>query len=187
MPWKDKSKYKSEAYREYMRSYQRDWHQRHKAERVAKVRERKVKLKEFYKQLKENLECSQCGENHPAALHFHHLDPQQKDFNLATAMEHAYGIQRIKREIGKCIVLCANCHAKYHYDRSIDRLPKSELSMEMRADDQVKNFTEPLSDRYFPEGIDLTDEFYMNLERLRRIKSNSELVYRKLQTKKGSR
>src|SRR5207248_2715689 len=78
MPWKDKSKYRTEAYREYMRSYQRSWHQRNKAKRNAKVYERKEQLWEFYNQLKATLECAHCGENHPATLQFHHRDPQNK-------------------------------------------------------------------------------------------------------------
>jgi hypothetical protein len=36
MPWKDKSKYRTEAYREYVRDYQRSWHQRNRAQRIAK-------------------------------------------------------------------------------------------------------------------------------------------------------
>jgi hypothetical protein len=58
MPWKDKSKYRTEAYREYMRDYQRSWHQRNRARRIAKVYERKERTLEFYNQLKATLECA---------------------------------------------------------------------------------------------------------------------------------
>ena len=116
MPWKDKNKYKSEAYREYMRDYQRNWHQKNKVQRVAKIHKRKEQLRAFYNELKENLECAKCGENHPATLQFHHRDPQKKEFNLSEAVRQGYSVERIKREIAKCTVLCANCHAKIHYD-----------------------------------------------------------------------
>ena len=116
MPWKDKSKYKSEAYREYMRNYQRSWHQKNKVQRLAHALERKEYMRAFYNQLKENLECAYCGENHPATLQFHHRDPQKKDFNLSAAVRDGYGVGRIKREVAKCTVLCANCHAKLHYE-----------------------------------------------------------------------
>jgi transcription elongation factor Elf1 len=116
MPWEDKSKYRSDAYREYMRNYQKDWHQQNKAQRLARAHERKEQLRVFYNKLKENLECAQCGENHPATIQFHHRDPQQKDFNLSAAVRQGYSAERIKREMAKCTVLCANCHAKLHYD-----------------------------------------------------------------------
>lgn len=116
MPWKDKSKYKSEAYREYMRNYQRSWHQRNRARKIAKVYERKERLWEFYNKLKSTLECSQGGEKHPATLQFHHRDPQKKEFVLSAAVREGYSVERIKREIAKCTVLCANCHAKLHYE-----------------------------------------------------------------------
>jgi transcription elongation factor Elf1 len=116
MPWKDKSKYKTETYREYIRSYQRSWHQRHKARRLARIYERKKRLWEFYNQLKATSECARCGENHLATLEFHHRDPQKKEFNLAQAVANGYSIEKIKKEVAKCTVLCANCHAKEHYE-----------------------------------------------------------------------
>ena len=116
MPWKDKSRYKSEAYKEYMRNYQRSWHQRNKAKRIAGIYERKERLWEFYNQLEATSECDHCGENHPATLQFHHRDPQKKEFNLSKAVTDGYSIERIKREVAKCTVLCANCHAKEHYE-----------------------------------------------------------------------
>lgn len=116
MPWKDKDKYKSESYREYMRGYQRNWHQRNKERRVAKVHERKRKLWKFYNQLKAVVKCVRCGETHPATLQFHHLNPEQKEFILAEAVNRGFSKERIQKEIAKCEVLCANCHAKEHYN-----------------------------------------------------------------------
>jgi hypothetical protein len=78
MPWKDKSKYKSESYREYIRDYQRSWHQRNRAKQIAKIYERKKCLREFYTYLKASSRCAHCGEKHPATLQFHHQDPQKK-------------------------------------------------------------------------------------------------------------
>lgn len=133
MPYKDKSRYLTEEYREYRRKYQRAWHQKHKGNRRAKVSERKSKLREFHKQLKENLVCAQCGENHPAALQFHHRDPKTKDFNLAEIKQRAFSLERIIKEIAKCTVLCANCHAKLHYESSQEKslLSQDHLGTEM--------------------------------------------------------
>lgn len=60
--------------------------------------------------------CADCGESHPACLHFHHRDPREKDFTIANAASWGWGIQRILQEIQKCDVLCANCHAKRHWE-----------------------------------------------------------------------
>lgn len=46
-----------------------------------------------------------------AALHFHHVDPSTKAFALGSA-----GVTRaravMEAEAGKCVLLCANCHAE---------------------------------------------------------------------------
>ena len=99
-----------------MRDYQRDWHQRNKERRVARVHERKRKLWEFYNQLKAEAKCVKCGETHLATLQFHHINPEQKEFILAEAVHRGFSKERIQKEIAKCEVLCANCHAKEHYD-----------------------------------------------------------------------
>lgn len=51
----------------------------------------------------------------PVCLEFHHIiNPKDKEFSPANAYSWGWGIERIKKEISKCIVLCANCHRKLH-------------------------------------------------------------------------
>jgi transposase len=56
--------------------------------------------------------CSVCGYNHcVGALEFHHLVPAEKSF----AMSHrgvARSLAKARLEAGKCVLLCANCHAE---------------------------------------------------------------------------
>jgi hypothetical protein len=166
MPFKDKSKYKSEAYREYMRNYQRSWHQRNRARRIAKVYERKERLWEFYNQLKATLECAQCGESHPATLQFHHRDPQKKEFNLSEAVREGYSIERIKKEVAKCTVLCANCHAKEHYEwaRRNKRPSKEGLAgqlLEVEQElvvSQEEEFAHAIENQYVPADVDIYED-----------------------------
>lgn len=55
--------------------------------------------------------CSKCGYNKcDAALEFHHVIGS-KEFQIAGAK---YGWKRMKAEIEKCILLCANCHREHH-------------------------------------------------------------------------
>ncbi len=37
-------------------------------------------------------------------------------FNIGDAVRDGISLDRIKKEINKCIVLCANCHAIRHYN-----------------------------------------------------------------------
>lgn len=66
-------------------------------------------------EFKRTLKCERCGENHPATLDFHHLDPNEKDFNLSGKAFYGYSVERIHEELSKCIILCSNCHRKEHY------------------------------------------------------------------------
>lgn len=57
--------------------------------------------------------CSKCGYNKCiAALEFHHLNPKQKD------KDYEYYKwkfdNKLKSELDKCVLLCANCHREEH-------------------------------------------------------------------------
>lgn len=57
--------------------------------------------------------CIICGYNKCyRALHFHHLDLQQKDFTIGHYRSRAW--KTIQEELDKCILVCANCHAELH-------------------------------------------------------------------------
>ena len=58
--------------------------------------------------------CSSCGySTYVGALHFHHLDPSQKDLHLSRDILE-YPWERIQAELDKCILLCGVCHAEEH-------------------------------------------------------------------------
>jgi hypothetical protein len=76
------------------------------------------KIKSWRKQKKQDFEefkstcfCSECGENNPACLDFHHVDPTTKK-NLISQIWTCSKV--LQEELEKCIVLCANCHRKHH-------------------------------------------------------------------------
>ena len=55
--------------------------------------------------------CRRCGfAEHPAALHFHHVDPSSKAFSLSAAGV-TRSLARARAEARKCLLLCSNCHA----------------------------------------------------------------------------
>ena len=55
--------------------------------------------------------CAICGYDTTVVnLHFHHVDPNAKSFNLNMGTTKA--IARYRDEAGKCVLLCANCHGE---------------------------------------------------------------------------
>ena len=55
--------------------------------------------------------CERCGyDKCMGALDFHHKNPEEKEFILA----HASGWEKMKEELGKCTLLCKNCHYELH-------------------------------------------------------------------------
>lgn len=93
----------------------RYWHDHpeKRAEHAGKKKLRKVEVRCWYNEFKKNLGCSRCPERHPACLTFHHLGG--KDMDVSRMVQEGYCIETILAEIAKCVVLCANCHAKEHF------------------------------------------------------------------------
>jgi hypothetical protein len=57
--------------------------------------------------------CGLCGYSKSVwSLTFHHLDPTKKDFNISSGNCKSW--ERIKAEVDKCVLLCANCHGEVH-------------------------------------------------------------------------
>lgn len=58
--------------------------------------------------------CSICGYNkYNGALQFHHLDPSKKDFGISRG-GNTRSFEKIRLELDKCILVCANCHFEIH-------------------------------------------------------------------------
>ena len=61
--------------------------------------------------------CVDCGEANTIVLEFDHIG-DDKDFNLSDAARKGVSMKKLKDEIAKCEVRCANCHRKKTYERS---------------------------------------------------------------------
>jgi len=73
---------------------------------------RRAKRVNYVRKILDESTCASCGESNNDCLQFHHVDPTQKDRSI-TQMS-GYSLARIKAEIAKCVILCANCHCKEH-------------------------------------------------------------------------
>lgn len=91
--------------------------------------------------------CQKCGYDRClSALEFHHRDPEQKEFAWAKMRMKSW--ERIKSEIEKCDLLCANCHRETHWD------PTAAV----QHVDYIKNRkTEFMGDRELQDYSDLYD------------------------------
>ena len=71
--------------------------------------------------------CNLCGYSKcPDALEFHHLNSNMKDFGLSKAgLTRSW--EKTKKELDKCILVCADCHRELHSDlRSLPEKSGSE-------------------------------------------------------------
>ena len=60
--------------------------------------------------------CECCGYNQNyAALDFHHVHPEEKEFQLDSRHLSNTHIDKLKKEVDKCVLLCANCHRESHH------------------------------------------------------------------------
>ena len=111
-PFKD-----PERRKEYQREYHRKtWYPGHKLDRMERSKKRRRELVAWYREYKKTLRCADCGQNHPAVLEFHHLDPSKKEVNISRLIAISSSLRKLKEEMAKCVVLCANCHRIRHWN-----------------------------------------------------------------------
>jgi hypothetical protein len=59
-------------------------------------------------------QCECCGYNKcTEALEFHHINPNEKDFNISDR-DIKLDWKEIQKELDKCILVCSNCHREIH-------------------------------------------------------------------------
>ncbi len=74
--------------------------------------QRALEMRARVAQYKAERGCSLCSERVLQCLDFHHLDPDEKDFQMSRVSTQSW--ERILKEINKCILVCKNCHTKIH-------------------------------------------------------------------------
>lgn len=88
--------------------------------------------------------CVRCGYNKcPAALVFHHPDPNGKDFAISSnGISRSF--EKCKPEIEKCILLCTNCYAEVHFeeDQKAVELKRQEIESEKRKGNYKRKYSE---------------------------------------------
>lgn len=104
-----------EKRKEKMRQYRREHYYRNKQQYFDRNKRRRIELKEWLWEIKKNSKCEKCEFNHPAALDWHHKNPDEKSFEISQGYRVVGSKKRILEEMQRCQVLCANCHRIFHY------------------------------------------------------------------------
>jgi hypothetical protein len=94
----------------------RRWYHDNAARKMGWQRRRLLEMRAWWRALKATKRCEECGESDPACLHFHHVDPTTKRFDIGEAASLGRSKQVILDELAKCRALCANCHLKHHWN-----------------------------------------------------------------------
>ena len=76
------------------------------------------KIKDKFIEYKKTLNCFKCKEYRWYVLDFHHNE-NNKEYDVANMWQGRHCWKTIKKEIDKCIVLCANCHREEHYFKKL--------------------------------------------------------------------
>jgi len=93
------------------------------------VKKRRKKLRQMARESRGGA-CELCGYSKCSrALSFHHKDPKDKSFGISmNGLTRSW--DKIKAEIAKYVLLCANCHMEVH--DGLTQLP-GEIQVEKRG------------------------------------------------------
>jgi len=93
--------------------YQKEWYLKNKEKRDAQIKKYDkeriaINRKFICDYLKEN-PCIDCGESDIIVLEFDHQSDKTMNISEAT---YRWGLSRLKDEVKKCVIRCANCHRR---------------------------------------------------------------------------
>ena len=99
--------------REYDRAYQA----RNAEKRRRQAKERRKRLVALNHTMKASMSCADCGGSfHPAAMEWDHLPGEEKLDDIST-LARTGKTRQFHRELEKCELVCANCHAVRSFER----------------------------------------------------------------------
>jgi len=125
---------------------------------IAAVHKRRKKIREMALKYKGD-KCERCGYNRCLeALEFHHTSSSRKDFSVSSK-GYTRSWKRVKEELDKCILLCANCHREVHAQvSSACGKPQDEKASKFRGTLETKGNPEPSPEpersQWFREGAE---------------------------------
>lgn len=119
MPYKDPV-----VRKEKQAEYSKTHYEKHKQKIITRNNARRKEITAKFAAFKATKSCINCGESHPAALDFHHIERHKSNKKVHYLVSNGHFWQRIMAEIAKCIVLCANCHRIHHHEERQKKICK---------------------------------------------------------------
>jgi hypothetical protein len=102
-------------------TYDHDYHARNRERRRQQVKERRRRLHAWNNELKSSMPCADCGQFFPpVAMTWDHLPGSEKITEVSNLVRAGKTLQA-RKEVEKCELVCANCHAVRSYDRLTGR------------------------------------------------------------------
>jgi hypothetical protein len=93
------------------------WHYRNRERNRERTLDRRTRHRAWVHDRKQAGEgCVECGETDPECLDYHHRDGTEKEMTISEMVTYGYSKTKIRAEMAKCEILCANCHRRKHYD-----------------------------------------------------------------------
>lgn len=90
--------------------YYKLWYKQNRKREIARIKKNQRSLKKLIRKSKEK-PCADCGIQYPYyVMQFDHV--RGKKMNMLSTMHLRFGRLQILKEIAKCDVVCANCHAE---------------------------------------------------------------------------
>ncbi len=93
-------------------AYSQNTNNRRNKIRINAINQNK-RARDFIINYKKSSKCKKCNDSRWYVLDFHHL--RDKDRTVSELARRGASICTLKKEIGKCEVLCSNCHRELHY------------------------------------------------------------------------
>lgn len=106
--------------------------------------------------------CEICGySKNISAFEFHHLNANEKEYQLDSRHFSNTSIEKLEQELSKCILLCANCHREVHYpDLNMDNIPNL-INPQTVSFDNLTGQVCPVCGKRFPKS---TGKIYCSKE-----------------------
>ena len=108
------------------REYKKAYYYKNKESHYKRNEKTRDELYEIVRKEKDK-GCLICNEKFHECLEFHHLEDDK--LGTIASLKRKGSVKKLLIEIAKCVLLCANCHRKVHYDENFNKKMMEKVNM----------------------------------------------------------